>query len=61
MYDNYLLELQNFNIYITHQPLYLDTQLVSVSCGEFSLCGAISRQLIDKVAWCSFVGIRDYF
>ena len=33
MYKNYLIKLQTRNIYITHQPLKFEMQLVSVSCG----------------------------
>ena len=53
MYKTNLLKLQNYNIYTVDQPLELETQWMSVSCGYFSLCGAIGRLLIDKVAWCS--------
>ena len=33
----------HITITVTHQPLELETQLVSVSCEWFSLCGAIVR------------------
>ena len=47
-----LYSLQTYNIYTTHQPLQLE-------CGGLSLCVVIARVLIDKVAWCSCLRIRD--
>ena len=61
MYKNYVLELEAYNICITHQFLEFESQLVSVPCGGFSLCAAIGRLLIDKIAWCICIRLRDYF
>ena len=54
-YKNYLLKLQTYNNYITHQPLEIETQFVGVSSGGFSLCLAIGRLFIDKVSWCTCI------
>ena len=53
MNKNNLLKLYTDNVYATLQPVALEAQLASVSCGWFSLCGAIGKLYIDKVAWCN--------
>ena len=49
MYKN-IFKLQTCNIYITHQRFRFETQLVSVPCEWFSLCGLL-RRLHGVVVW----------
>ena len=53
--------VQTYEIYTTYKPLELETQLVSALRGWFSLCGAVGRLFIDKLALCSYMRIRDDF
>ena len=43
MYTNIFIKLESYNIYTTHQPFELGTQIVSVSCEWFSLSGLLRR------------------